>query len=194
MAKIAIQSVDLLVHPFFEISTAAGYNELSPKQRQSLGRLVSVWARAIKSAKLKEGNLFILISYPLANPECRKALGQLKRLATKELGSAKFRETPFSLSQIIKERHRPVSLGNPPFNNILFLNKESIRINPMGERKGKCPIIQAGLLRSALLKEGLSVNITRRKNLSGAKTRSVRKKMVKPALSMRRKNRAFRPK
>jgi len=194
MAKIAIQSVDLLVHPFFELSTAAGCNELSPRQRQSLGRLVSVWARAIKSAKLKEGNLFVLISYPLANPECHKALGQLKQLATKELGPAKFRETPFSLSQVIMERHLPVSLGNPPFNNIRFLNKKPIRINPLGERKGACPITQAGLLQSALLKEGLAVNIARRKNLSGAKGNPVQRKKGKPAISMLRKNRAFRPK
>ena len=154
MSKIPVQSVDLFVHPFFKVSRNVGFNDPPLKERRFMKWLSGVWGKAILSSKRKKDNLFVLITYPLANDFARQQLETLERFASEKLGK-RFIAINYSLAQQLRSgRFLPISLKDSSFRSFSFSKGKPIRINSWGETLGNCPLREANILKSALIGAG----------------------------------------
>lgn len=190
MAGVKVQNIDLFSHPFYKLSRESGSRQLSAQERKFLDFLEAKWKKAILLAKRKKDNLFVLIDYPLANPEAQQSFDRIEAFARSTLGK-RFRLVSFSLSQHKRVQGRAkVSLSAWPFAGVHFSKDKPIKITSWGESLGTCPVNEANALKASLKEAGLRVSIAMKDRLSVKEHVSIQanlRRMKKRPIQRRRK-------
>jgi len=180
----------MLVHPFYKISRAAGHRQLAPREKGFLQLLAGSWKRAVLNAKRRKNSLFVLVGFPLANPEAKQAQASLVQFAKRHLGE-RFLNPNFSLTQNMPKRGpRPLSLQDPGFSGFIFGWQKPIKIAAYGEDLGNCPETQAEILAKALRETGHQVNVVTLPKKSVAEHRSIGHNIRRMDLAKKRPKRS----
>jgi len=197
MQNTTVQSVDLLVHPFYKLAKEAGFSALTQKQRAFALFLQGTWKKTIIDAKKRSNCLFVIVGYPLSNNGLISAYKELCDFGKKQLGN-RARVCSFSLSQKMGPTGKiiSVSLEGTPFRGVRFAKNNPIIIRPFGEDLGICPITEALFLQRALNNAGYKTKVVQIKGMSVKKMQSMKRNvdrmLKKPRTSRQIRQRAQR--